>query len=600
MVTPKKKVASHLIAPGQRFVFEMAGFDAKDLYRFSIDACDGALAMRFEGGTGKGTWKFTAAALDKARSFLVLSQGSSDHSDGTAIKAELPPFLISRKVFADLAKGPTEINDEWNQNPVEVAIVAKGRAVLVIAGKSIKHDAFKVEGDGISFWVLDDAEWPFIVSREEGGNYWHLLAHGKDVGLDGKHTIGELIVDEEPFQTTKPKAPLDISLAIALLRSGKGTEKKRYEALEILEADRSVEARDALFFLLTDPNSLLWSSTTYALQKRVDEPDFAAALCATISARAPEVVQKEGQPVPLAYFHVTRALDLLRPAHLTHAPLAELVRSLARSHPHVNVRLDAHKTLVRVEDQVMRAELLGALESGKTFAHDEEACFAVNAALASLSPEEASARIEKIFDQPDAIWEAVLTSADRDNPLWIALMLKKFRAFEGDRRTSVGDYLGFVSADGWQTLFDLNDVKAVDDLIALDAEVGMRGVADQIEQMFATVTSPAAIAHVLTLLESERLYSSGGECCGCGDADFLFPMFDAVPADVLAPLFVKAIPKAKLSDEGWITLAQALVDRNDDTWKPALKAVTARIEAKKKPETFDEILATLRGDSVPA
>lgn len=466
-----------LIAPGRGFVFEMADFDVSDKYRFIVEGEGSGLTVRFE-GIGNGSWTFTDAALEKARSFVVLAQGGAIGSDGEScpkqIKRDLPPFLLSRKVFAELAKGPSELKPEWSEDVVEIEIVAKGRAVLHANGKKVEHDAFKVEGDNIEFWMLDDPHWPVIVSRDEGDNYWHILAQGEDVELAGEHDVGELIVGETPFRTTKPRAPLDDAGLIAALR-GEGSVKERCKAIEIAAMKSSPATRDALFVAHAAKQSDVSFAAKRALNQRVSEPGYAEALGGLLAVT--EKAVQEGDTASDAYRSASRAVELVRSEHLAYAPLAECLRTIARSHKNHDLRDWARAVLVtNLEDDAMRRELVQQVDRGEPFPDVKTAKHAVDAVLQVHPADEARLHIEKLVsnqphDQHWDIWNRVLFSLNKNDPAWARVLVAWWHEAEGERREAMHRQLKQMSLSG--IAVDFSDAsrevpKAVYD--ALDAE----------------------------------------------------------------------------------------------------------------------------------
>jgi predicted DNA-binding WGR domain protein len=105
---PAVATPGSFLASGRSFAYEMADFDVADRYRFTVERLEPTLVLRWEMDNESGTLTFADAAIAKSRSFLQLSQGSAMGSDQgdlpKTIQRDLPPFLLSRKVYAELQK----------------------------------------------------------------------------------------------------------------------------------------------------------------------------------------------------------------------------------------------------------------------------------------------------------------------------------------------------------------------------------------------------------------------------------------------------------------------------------------------------------------
>ena len=184
------------IKSGMKLAYEMAGFDSKDRYTFTVGSTSPNLALHHQMGTSdEGDVEIAAAALENARCWLSISQGSVGTHDHKGIKGavtkDLPPFLLSRAAFADLkAKKKMTFRPQWADEKASEWTLDPKKASLhaVINGKKtsvpVLHALCK-SASGIleaELWVADDAVWPVILKREESDDcYWLLKEAGTKV-----------------------------------------------------------------------------------------------------------------------------------------------------------------------------------------------------------------------------------------------------------------------------------------------------------------------------------------------------------------------------------------------------------------------------------
>ncbi len=287
-----------------------------------------------------------------------------------------------------------------------------------------------------------------------------------------------------------------------------------------------------------------------------------------------------------------RAVSLVLKKHMaSHPPLAEQLRSIARSHPNTELRRWARSVLVtNLEDATMRAELVALIDRGARIADPDLAEDAACSAMAILGPAEARDRIEKLVaKQPKAthesLWAAVAFAMDRSDPAWTRIRLAWWKASKGDLREVFFRTLRDV--DSWASVLDLDDPLQVDELIALDREAEDAHVAANVEAALATVKTSAAVTRALALLEQERSHSPGGS-----NAAWLLPLFDTFPAKTFAPLLGATVPKAVLDEPDWIALAEAILGRKEPDWRPVRNAIAGRLTAMKNAD-FDDVVRTL-------
>jgi predicted DNA-binding WGR domain protein len=586
---------SAFVTAGRSFVFEVADFDARDRYRFTIERCDGELVVRFE-GCGDGQWIFADAALASARSFVVLSQGSAHGSNGKAlpkvVKRDLPPFLLSRRVFAELRKGPSKVRPEWSEDEIEIAITAKGKAALLVDGELRKVDAFKAEGRDLVMWVVDDEAWPFIVSREEGDNYWRLLGRGA-VAIAGTKKDSEAVIsNEQPFTTTK-RAKLDDDAAIVAALRGKQSLKDRCRAAELAGKRRSPETREALFFALGAESNDLYYAAQRALRNRSGEPGFAEALATALAAAAREVLPSSPSERPFTDRdrRANRLIDAVESDHLEHASLAELVRTIARSHANAPLRNWACGVLViNLEDRVMQQELVDRIDAAEPFSDVEAAKHAAAAALALLPPNQARAKIKRLADkQPpemrDEIGEGAFFLLDVADPEWVRELVSWLRTAGDEQRELVVRKLRDVRT--WAEVYDVQDPEHVKILVEVYRRAADAKVSDNLDEALGQVTKPKALGALLTLFEEDRPYTHPG-------SRIMGSLLDAVPAKVLAPMLREVLPRAFFDHVGWGELVTTLSERKEPVWKSLLEVVAQRLESLNDPGSYGDMIQSLR------
>lgn len=215
-----------LLTPGAALRYEMADFDASDVYRFKLhDAEDGlALSSAFDGDEPVGAVTFSPDALDRGRTIAVLSQGSwqgdVDDDDITRFEAELPPFLVSRAALQELRAGQTRLRPEWAPPGAEpTTLTLRERLTLTIdaEGEPLEVPVLVAHGDGVELRVIDDERWPLVVERLEGDNYWRLLSLDRNDGamLSDDDDDDEL-PPPEPAGPLAPTGRLDLDAFVAL------------------------------------------------------------------------------------------------------------------------------------------------------------------------------------------------------------------------------------------------------------------------------------------------------------------------------------------------------------------------------------------------
>lgn len=202
-----------LLSLGAVLRYETADDDATDTYCFQLLDTEGQLVISsaFEDDDPEAVVGFSAAALAGARTIAVLSQGSwlsSDleqptHDDESErLDADLPPFLISREMLRELRGGATELRPEWappGSRPQAVKLTGRTTAEIELDGETVEVPVLAARGDDIELRVVDDDEWPLVLERIEGDNFWRLLAvDHEDLSDDDDDEAEEDLPPPEP------------------------------------------------------------------------------------------------------------------------------------------------------------------------------------------------------------------------------------------------------------------------------------------------------------------------------------------------------------------------------------------------------------------
>ncbi|NBP68067.1 MAG: WGR domain-containing protein [Cytophagia bacterium] len=180
-------VGAKLISKKLRY--QLQDDDVLDTYLFSI-AADSQLNVHFEKlkSNDKGDLTFSSRALGWAKAHIILNQGTATSFKGNSlpeiIDAELPPFLLSRKVMAELKeKGKTKFIFPWGYDleaPTTIKLKEKDEIKIKIGEENFSAPILKCmgsneESDEIILWVVDDDDWPLILVHDWDGDYFFRL-----------------------------------------------------------------------------------------------------------------------------------------------------------------------------------------------------------------------------------------------------------------------------------------------------------------------------------------------------------------------------------------------------------------------------------------
>jgi hypothetical protein len=609
--SPKKKKASNrkpaggspagsFVAPSRSFVFEVADEDACDRYRFAIEPCDKGLAITYEGCGASGKAAFSETAVSSSRSFITLSQGSAIGSDGERlpkqIKHDLPPFLLSRKVFAELRKGSSKLRPDGEEGrQIDVEVVAKGTALLVVEGAERAWPALKVAGRSLELWVLDDEQWPFVILYDRGENYWHLLAQGGSADLESDDdATGNLITDEKPVSTVAPANLDDEAGIIAALKSERAASAEdAYKAAERAGTLSSPESREALFFALASQSNV--SGAAYrALYSRAKEPGFVEALQEALAATSSRVEADPSDKRNDEYDR--RAEELLRLAlalGMGQAPLLDLLRSIARSHPNLKLRTRVLGGLADANDPPIVRELVEQFDAGQPLVNPEMFRLAVRVALQQHPAiAEARLKIEKLiaaqtFDTPEQRWTLALneveTCADAG---WCRQLVSWWVDAENAKvRERVGYALCGVFANG-RAAFYVDDLAQIERLVSILINTKHDSLQTNMARVLELVKKPQAMTAILALLETEHFDAVAG---------VVGKWVQQREAATLAPLISKVLPRARFLPLRHISsyLWNALLEAEAPEWGPVLEEFASFLQAKNDPQ-YDDMIRSVR------
>jgi hypothetical protein len=164
--------------------YEMSNADVADQYLFALQVAEN-LNLRYEGAGAVRDLTFSMEAIQSATSHIVLSQGYAVSSESppcelpALVTSDLPPFLVSRAVFALLKeRGRAEFKFEWSHKISVVSVHAKKQMTIVIEGTKTTVPVLHCLGNlhDCKLWILDDGEWPLVLKHEEeDGFHWKLL-----------------------------------------------------------------------------------------------------------------------------------------------------------------------------------------------------------------------------------------------------------------------------------------------------------------------------------------------------------------------------------------------------------------------------------------
>lgn len=208
--TAPNKPAHPLLERGMKLLLQMADYDAEDPVLFAVQDASEGLELQMTTCDGKSKLTFTREALENARKFLAVSQGSAFTDEGEVGDAPVaknsPPFLLGRAAFLELKRGQTVLHGDGGEETVKLAGTRKIRAL--IGGKKMELEVLVAEGtESISeLLVLDDATWPVVLRMVWGNDCFTEL---RAAGVKVRYPDDE---DDEPeaFSTFR-----DISAASA-------------------------------------------------------------------------------------------------------------------------------------------------------------------------------------------------------------------------------------------------------------------------------------------------------------------------------------------------------------------------------------------------
>ena len=179
-----------LIRTGQQFLLHGADFDAADHYAFTVEAVEPDLVLRFKmvGCEDDAVVSVPSEALQNAPGVIKLSQGSftsllwneaaKSRDYGTPAERDpntVPSFMLTREQYRAASKGAVTLQPLWDFPDMDTFSVSERQTLSVdVHGQPTEVNVLVLQGTESTarLTVLDDPQWPLILSREEcdGGN----------------------------------------------------------------------------------------------------------------------------------------------------------------------------------------------------------------------------------------------------------------------------------------------------------------------------------------------------------------------------------------------------------------------------------------------
>ncbi len=178
-------MTQQLIKTGQQFLLHGADFDAADLYEFTVEAVEPDLVLRYKmvGDVDNGVVTVPSAALQNAAGVLKLSQGSftslrwddekKSRDYGTPKERDesmVPSFMLTRAQHREASNGAVALQPLWDFPDMDSFTLAERQTLSVdVHGQPTDVNVLVLQGTESTarLTVLDDPNWPLILSREE-------------------------------------------------------------------------------------------------------------------------------------------------------------------------------------------------------------------------------------------------------------------------------------------------------------------------------------------------------------------------------------------------------------------------------------------------
>ena len=274
------------ITTGVELRYEMADFDASDIYAFRVLDTEDALVVSSAfadedldapAGDPEGVVAVSPEALAEGRTIAVLSQGGwmsaglaapERGEDEVMHLSDLPPFLLSRASLCELREGETRLRPEWGPSEgeaVRLALRERTTVEIVHDGERRDVEVLVAAGEGVELTVVDDDEWPLVVERVEGDNFWRLLAvaSAREEGEEEE----EALPPPEPAGPMAPTGQLSADEFVALTsRLGVSGMDMDYEGTRfslVNDERRAVIEADYKIVLVAMPGGTLRRAHTF-------------------------------------------------------------------------------------------------------------------------------------------------------------------------------------------------------------------------------------------------------------------------------------------------------------------------------------------------
>lgn len=193
---------------GVRLRYEIADFDATDLYTFEVLEADGGLALAIHMGDEEvaAAARFSEAALESATKIVAIAQGGADVDLRKEQTKAVPPIVLARAGAAKLAAGKSLAwKSEWSE-PGKLEGAARASCAVRVDDAERPVAAITASSEQTTLTVLDDPRWPLVLARVEGDCHVRLEA------IDTSRAGTEAAPDEAkakpaPPASAKAKAP---------------------------------------------------------------------------------------------------------------------------------------------------------------------------------------------------------------------------------------------------------------------------------------------------------------------------------------------------------------------------------------------------------
>ena len=131
------------------------------------------LTIAWEGAGDDGTLVYAPAALAAAQSFTELTGGKvafgNANDSSSKIMGSMPPFLLSRAFFAAVKEAPVTVFVPAIGDVQTFVATETNSAVVAVGGTKQTLPVVRFQALRVAFDVVDDAEFPLVLSRQDWG-----------------------------------------------------------------------------------------------------------------------------------------------------------------------------------------------------------------------------------------------------------------------------------------------------------------------------------------------------------------------------------------------------------------------------------------------